>query len=81
MQKTRKNYEDIYPAGPTYIRGVRAGETLYISGVTALNSEAKKVRRGVEGQHNIVYWQEEASHRPILCSTRDDGNGTKSRQA
>jgi len=41
MQKTRKNYEDIYPAGPTYIRGVRAGETLYISGVTALNSEAK----------------------------------------
>jgi enamine deaminase RidA (YjgF/YER057c/UK114 family) len=40
MEKVRKNYDDIYPAGPTYIRGVRAGNTLYLSGITASNSEA-----------------------------------------
>jgi enamine deaminase RidA (YjgF/YER057c/UK114 family) len=40
MKKIRKNYDDIYPAGPTYIRGIRAGDTLYLSGVTARNSDA-----------------------------------------
>ena len=40
MKKTRNNHEDIYPAGPTYVRAIRAGETLYLSGVTARNSEA-----------------------------------------
>ena len=40
MKKVRKNYEDIYAAGPTYIRGIRAGDTLYLSGVTARYSDA-----------------------------------------
>ena len=41
MTITRNNQEDIYPAGPTYIRSIRAGDTLYISGCTARNSEAE----------------------------------------
>lgn len=41
MKIRRNNFEDIYPAGPTYIRGVRAGDTLYISGTTARGSEAQ----------------------------------------
>ena len=40
MKKTRNNHEDIYPAGPTYIRTVKAGDTLYISGTTARYSDA-----------------------------------------
>ncbi len=40
MEITRNNHEDIYPAGPTYIRSVRAGNTLYLSGCTARYSEA-----------------------------------------
>ena len=41
MKITRNNHEDIYPAGPTYVRAVRAGDTLYVSGCTARNSEAE----------------------------------------
>ena len=41
MKKTRNNYDDIYPAGPTYIRGIRAGNNLYVSGTTARGSEAE----------------------------------------
>ena len=41
MKIVRNNFEDIYPAGPTYVRGVRAGDTLYISGTTARGSEAQ----------------------------------------
>ena len=41
MKITRNNHEDIYPAGPTYVRSVRAGDTLYVSGCTARNSEAE----------------------------------------
>ena len=40
MKKIRNNHEDIYGAGPTYIRAVRAGNTLYLSGVTARHSDA-----------------------------------------
>ncbi|MDA1347446.1 MAG: RidA family protein [Chloroflexi bacterium] len=40
MKKTRNNHEDIYPAGPTYIRTVKAGDTLYISGTTARYSDS-----------------------------------------
>lgn len=40
MKITRNNHEDIYGAGPTYIRAVRAGNTLYISGCTARFSDA-----------------------------------------
>ncbi len=41
MAITRNNHEDIYPAGPTYVRAVRAGNTLYLSGCTARNSPAE----------------------------------------
>lgn len=41
MEKARRNYEDISPTGPNYSRVVRAGDTLYISGVTAWRSEAQ----------------------------------------
>ena len=40
MNKTRNNHEDIYPAGPHYVRAIRAGDTLYLSGITARNSDA-----------------------------------------
>lgn len=40
MKKTRNNHEDIYPAGPTYVRSVRAGDTLYIAGITARGTDA-----------------------------------------
>ena len=41
MSITRNNHEAIYPAGPTYIRSIRAGKTLYVSGCTARNSDAE----------------------------------------
>ena len=41
MEKARRSYEDISPTGPNYSRVVRAGATLYISGVTAWRSEAQ----------------------------------------
>ena len=41
MEKIRKNYPDIAPAGPTYSRGVRAGNLLFISGCTARGTEAQ----------------------------------------
>lgn len=41
MKKIRKEYPDIAPAGPTYARAVRAGDTLYISGCTARGSSAE----------------------------------------
>ena len=41
MKKSRNNYPDIYPAGPTYIRGIKSDNTLYISGITANNSNAQ----------------------------------------
>ena len=40
MEKTRNNHEDIYPAGPTYIRSVKAGDHIYISGITARGTSA-----------------------------------------
>ena len=41
MEKIRKNYPDIAPSGPTYSRGVRAGNLLFISGCTARGTEAQ----------------------------------------
>ena len=40
MAVERKNY-DIAPAGPTYSRGTRAGNMLFVSGCTARGSEAQ----------------------------------------
>lgn len=41
MEKVRKNYPDIAPAGPTYSRSVRVGNLLFISGCTARGTEAQ----------------------------------------
>ena len=41
MEKVRKNYPDIAPAGPTYNRSVRVGNLLFISGCTARGTEAQ----------------------------------------
>jgi len=39
--KKRLDFKDIYGSGPNYARGVRAGNTLYISGTTAMRSDAQ----------------------------------------
>ena len=41
MSVERKDYPDIAPAGPTYSRGTRAGNMLFVSGCTARGSEAQ----------------------------------------
>lgn len=41
MEKIRKNYPDIAPAGATFSRGVRVGNLLFISGCTARGTEAQ----------------------------------------
>ena len=41
MEKIRKIYPDIAPSGPTYSRGVRVGNLLFISGCTARGTEAQ----------------------------------------
>lgn len=41
MKNKRINFENIYPAGKIYTRGVRSGNTLFISGTTAKNSSAQ----------------------------------------
>ena len=41
MEKLRRQYPDIAPAGPTYARAVRAGNMLFISGCTARGTEAQ----------------------------------------
>ena len=42
MVKIRNNHDDIYGAGPTYIRTVRVDNSLYISGCTARFSDAEE---------------------------------------
>ena len=41
MDKIRKDYPDIAPAGPTFARAVRVGGTLYVSGCTARGTDAQ----------------------------------------
>ena len=41
MEKIRKNYPDIAPSGPTFSRGVRVGNLLFIAGCTARGTEAQ----------------------------------------
>ena len=41
MAVEHKDYPEIAPAGPTYSRGTRAGNLLFISGCTARGSEAQ----------------------------------------
>lgn len=41
MEKTRRNYPDIAPAGPTYNRAIRSGNWLFISGCTARGTSSQ----------------------------------------
>jgi 2-iminobutanoate/2-iminopropanoate deaminase len=41
MAVEHRDYPDIAPAGPTYSRGTRAGNLLFVSGCTARGSEAQ----------------------------------------
>jgi len=41
MAAIRRDYPDIAPAGPSYSRGVRSGNMLYISGCTARGTDAQ----------------------------------------
>jgi len=40
MEIVRNNHNDIYPASGVYVRSVRAGGMLYVSGCTARESDA-----------------------------------------
>ena len=61
MLKTRKNYEEIYPVGRTYTRGVRAGNMLFLSGMTARNSDVVMITTYVT---NIAdFWPIEGEQR------------------
>ena len=41
MEKLRRNYPQILPVGSQFYRGVRAGDSLFIAGVTARWSDAE----------------------------------------
>ena len=41
MPLERKQYPEIAPAGPTYSRAVKAGNTMYISGCTARGTDSQ----------------------------------------
>ena len=41
MAVEHRDYPDIAPAGPTYSRGTRAGNLLFVSGCTARGSDAQ----------------------------------------
>ncbi len=41
MAATRREYPEIAPAGPSYSRGVRSGNLLFISGCTARGTDAQ----------------------------------------
>ncbi len=41
MDKIRRNYPDIAPAGPTYNRAIRSGQWLFVSGCTARGTAAQ----------------------------------------
>ena len=64
MEKIRKDYSDIAPSGPTFSRGVRAGNTLYIAGCTA---------RGTDAQGKNVMEQLEVTLDRILRIVAEEG--------
>ncbi len=41
MEKLRRDYPDIAPSGPSYSRGVRTGNLLFIAGCTARGTDAQ----------------------------------------
>ena len=53
MRKQRLAFEEIYPSGPHYSRGVRAGNMLFISGCTA-NGSAAENRTPMEQLHVVL---------------------------
>ena len=67
MEKIRKNYPDIAPSGPTYSRGVRVGNLLFISGCTA---------RGTEAQGKAAMEQLRVTLDRIAQIMKDEGGAT-----
>ena len=41
MEKLRRDYPDIAPAGPSYSRGIKCGNMLFVSGCTARGTPAQ----------------------------------------
>ena len=41
MEKIRRDYPNIAPAGPNYTRGIRCGDMLFVSGCTAKGTSAQ----------------------------------------
>ena len=68
MDKTRSNYPDIAPSGPTYSRVVRSGNLVFIAGCTA---------RGTEGQGKPVMEQLRVTLDRIIRIVEAEGGAPK----
>ncbi len=66
MAVERKDYPDIAPAGPTYSRGVRAGNMLFVSGCTA---------RGDSAQGRSLMEQLDVTLERVVGVVRAEGGG------
>ena len=66
MTVERRDYPDIAPAGPTYSRGVRAGNLLFVSGCTA---------RGSASQGGTLMEQLEVTLQRVTGVVRAEGGG------
>ena len=68
MDKTRSNYPDIAPSGPTYSRVVRSGNLVFIAGCTA---------RGTEGHGKPVMEQLQVTLDRIIRIVEAEGGAPK----
>ena len=68
MDKTRSNYPDIAPSGPTYSRVVRSGNLVFIAGCTA---------RGTDGQGKPVMEQLRVTLDRIIRIVEAEGGAPK----
>ncbi len=66
MPLERRQYPDIAPAGPTYYRAVKAGNTLYISGCTA---------RGTDSQGKSMMEQLDVTLGRLVAVAAEEGAG------
>ena len=66
MAVEHRDYPDIAPAGPTYSRGTRAGNLLFVSGCTA---------RGSDAQGKPLMEQLEETLKRVVGVVRAEGGG------
>ena len=66
MAVEHRNYPAIAPAGPTFSRGTRAGNLLFVSGCTA---------RGTDAQGKSLMEQLEETLRRVVGIVRAEGGG------